>query len=47
MNPENALFLIDVLTNEVRRMGLTIESQAKAIKELQEKLEAKPQEKAP
>lgn len=40
MNQENALWLLDVMTGEARRLMATVESQAKVIAELQAKLKS-------
>lgn len=41
MNPENALWLLDVMTAEARRLMAAVEAQAKKIAELEAQLKTK------
>lgn len=45
MNPENALWLLDVMTAEARRLMATVDAQAKKIAELEAQLKAKEEPK--
>ncbi len=47
MNPENALWLLDVMTAEVRRLSVMVDRQTKTIMELESKLGQKDKEDKP
>lgn len=46
MNPDNALFLLDIMTAEVRRLLVMVDKQTKTIMELEEKLGQKGKEES-